>query len=210
MNEKVTQGGRRFLEIGVRPFVAPFVLFVFSLLASLFPAPFLLDRAAVQSGELWRLWSGHFVHATLDHFAFDVGLGMLVVAFVRIHPRLLLLPPFVGAAVLGLRPDIGVYTGLSGVLHGLTALATVDFVRRGVGGERVVAALLLAGLLGKALLEAGLGVSLFTSDFDMGVVLYEAHLAGVLGGLLLCAATLVRGPRGSRGGGRMLRTCDAR
>ena len=46
--------------------------------ASLWPAPFRLDRAAVEAGEVWRLVTGHLVHATRAHFLFDVGIGCLL------------------------------------------------------------------------------------------------------------------------------------
>ena len=210
MNEKEPPGGRRFFGIGVRPFLAPLALIVLSSAASLYPEPFLLDRAAVESGEIWRLWTGHFVHATRDPFVFDVGLGAFLFFFVRLRPHLLLLPPFVGLVVLGIRPEIAVYTGLSGVLHGLTALTNVELARSSVRWERVVATLLILGLLAKALTEALCGISLFTHHFDMGNVLFEAHLTGILGGLLLLLPTLGRRQGVRRIPAWMFSTCDAR
>ena len=40
-----------------------------------------LDRAAVLGGEFWRLWTGHLVHGSAQHLAWNVvallGLGLL-------------------------------------------------------------------------------------------------------------------------------------
>jgi len=154
--------------------------------ASLAPDAFVLDRAAVGGGEIWRLWTGHLVHHTAAHFAFDVGVALLLLAFVRRPLAWLVLPPIVGGAVLVARPDLATYAGLSGVLHGLTVLAGFDLLREGRGVERWAAAALLLGVIAKSILEATLGVSILSGGFDMGAeTVHVAHLAGVAGGLLL-------------------------
>ena len=159
------------------------------LVASLAPAPFLLDRAAVGNGEVWRVVTGHLVHATRAHFLFDVGVGALLLLFLRWRPALLLLPPFVGGLVLALCPELDYYTGLSGVLHGWTVLAAVDLARQGDRLERAIASLVLLGVILKTVVESTLGVSLLTSSFDMGgATVFLAHGAGVLGGLGVAAA----------------------
>ena len=87
-----------------------------------------------------------------------------------------------------LRPELALYGGLSGVLHGLTVLAAFDIARRGDRLERIAAGLLLLGVIAKTALETALGTSLFTSAFDMGgVTVYVAHLSGVVGGLVVAA-----------------------
>lgn len=153
--------------------------------ASLWPDPFRLDRVAVEAGELWRLVTGHLVHATWAHFAFDVGIGCLLLCLLPLRRSLWLLPLFVGAVVLTLRPDLIWYDGLSGVLHGWTVLVALHVIQSGDRIEKGFAGLLLLGVAGKAVIEAGLGISIFTGSFDMGdVTVYEAHLIGVLGGFL--------------------------
>ncbi len=167
------------------------------LVASLVPAPFLLDRRAVADGEVWRWVTGHLVHASRAHFLFDVGVGVVLLLVVRWRRSLWLLPPFVGTLVLALRPDLDVYTGLSGVLHGWTVLATVDVARGGDRLEQGLAFGVLLGVLIKALVESALGTSIFTERFDMGgPTVYLAHLTGVLGGLLIAGAEVCRAPGG--------------
>ena len=82
-----------------------------------------LDRAAVLDGEIWRLWTGHLVHGSPYHLAWDVaalvGLGLLFErALGRHFTRLVLVGgAFVGGGVLALQPGVETYLGLSGVLN---------------------------------------------------------------------------------------------
>lgn len=154
--------------------------------ASLLPGPFLLEREALAQGELWRLWTGHLVHLTPTHFLLDVGAGVLLLLFVRSRLAALVLPPLVGLGVLALRPDLGSYSGLSGVLHGWTVLAAIDLARTTRGVERLVAVGLFVGVLAKSLFEALTASSVFTTGVAMGgETVHVAHLVGAFGGLLL-------------------------
>ena len=161
--------------------------------ASLAPGAFLLEREALGHGEVWRLWTGHFVHHTVAHFVFDVGVAAFLLLLVRRPLAWLVLPPVVGGAVLLARPDLVSYAGLSGVLHGLTVLAGVSILRSGVGFERLAAGALLVGVVAKAVYEAVAGVSVFSGGFDMGAeTIYLAHIAGVAGAALLLALDRLR------------------
>lgn len=158
--------------------------------ASLLPEPFVLGREALAQGEVWRLWTGHLVHHTTWHFVLDVGAGAVLLLFVRSRMAALLLPPVVGLGVLALRPDLGTYAGLSGVLHGWTVLAAVDLARTSRGFERWAATGLLVGVIAKSLFEALSTTSVFTSTVAMGgETVYTAHLVGALAGLVLAAVT---------------------
>lgn len=162
--------------------------------ASFAPASFVLDRAALEQGEIWRLWTGHLVHHTFAHFAFDVGVAVVLLSLVRRATPWLLLAPCVSAAVLVLRPDLATYAGLSGVLHGVTVLAGFDLLRRGSAAERWMAGGLVGGVAAKAVYEAAHGASLFSGGFDMGAeTVFAAHLAGVLGGFLIAGGRFVAG-----------------
>lgn len=84
-----------------------------------------LARDPVLAGQLWRLWSGHWMH--LDGAHAGVNLLALVV-IIGMAQRLRLLRPMLGMAVLMMpllslaillvRPDLYWYVGLSGLLHG--------------------------------------------------------------------------------------------
>ena len=156
-----------------------------ALAASLLPEMFLLDREALGAGEVWRLWTGHLVHRTAVHFAFDVGVAVGLLFLVRRTWIWLVLPPFVGVVALLARPDLSSYAGLSGVLHGLTVLSAGTMWRENRGTERWIAAVLWCAVTGKAFTELALGMPLFSGGYDMGgETVFAAHVAGVLGGTL--------------------------
>jgi rhomboid family GlyGly-CTERM serine protease len=100
-------------------------------------APSLLyDRAALERGEYWRLWTGHFVHFGLSHLLWN--LAVFAVAGIwaeRVAPRrarmlLIVTPPIIGVALFGLDPNLGFYGGLSGVTAAmLTFLAFAQLAR---------------------------------------------------------------------------------
>lgn len=86
-------------------------------------ASLILEREAVQAGQLWRLWSGHLVHINGAHLAMNLVGAAILVAW---SWRLRLLGPMLAffalaAPVLGLlllATGATWYAGLSGLLHG--------------------------------------------------------------------------------------------
>jgi rhomboid family GlyGly-CTERM serine protease len=112
-----------------------------ALAAQLVPAArevLIYDRAAIGSGEVWRVWTGHLVHFGWPHFLVDAGLLLLIGWTVaKEFPRtawlgLLLQPPFISAAIYLLDPEMGRYAGLSAVNLGLLLLLAA----RGWTGDR--------------------------------------------------------------------------
>jgi rhomboid family GlyGly-CTERM serine protease len=99
-------------------------------------APLLYDRTALAGGELWRLWTGHFVHFGWPHFLVDVGLLLVVGWFVEPrHPAftrlgLFLMPAFVSACLFWLEPTMLRYGGLSAVNLGLLLYLAAQGWRR--------------------------------------------------------------------------------
>jgi rhomboid family GlyGly-CTERM serine protease len=170
------------------PWLPALALLVSALAASLLPEAFLLTREGLARGEVWRLWTGHLVHHTAAHFLFDVGAALLLLGFVRSRLVWLALPPVIGATFLVTRPELASYAGLSGVLHGVFALACFEIARTSRGVERVLALAALLGVIAKAVTESITGTPLFTGTFDMGgATVFEAHLAGVVCALLAIA-----------------------
>jgi rhomboid family GlyGly-CTERM serine protease len=110
-----------------------------ALLVQMLPAwrqPLLYDRAAIAQGQVWRMWTGHFVHFGWPHFVIDTGLlvilGWLMEArhpwFTRLG--LCLMPVFISAALYLGEPDLARYGGLSAVNLGLLLYAAVQGWRR--------------------------------------------------------------------------------
>jgi rhomboid family GlyGly-CTERM serine protease len=92
-----------------------------SILMPSWRAVLIYDRAAIEAGEAWRLWTGNFVHFGWLHFAADTGLWLIIGWFVeRAHPRVARLSiPLIALAVTGtvyfFDPEMPRYAGLSGV-----------------------------------------------------------------------------------------------
>lgn len=98
----------------------------------------IFERDALAAGELWRAWTGHLVHFGWPHFCADTAL-LLIIGWTigREFPRagwlgLLLMPPFISAAIYWADPDMQRYAGLSAVNLGLLLLLAA----RGWKGDR--------------------------------------------------------------------------
>lgn len=85
----------------------------------------LYDRAALARGELWRAWTGHWVHFGWAHFIPDTGLLIILGWLLRAeHARfsylaLGLMPPFISAALFWFEPTMQRYGGLSAMDLGM-------------------------------------------------------------------------------------------
>ncbi|HEX6929954.1 MAG TPA: rhombosortase [Gammaproteobacteria bacterium] len=148
---------------------------------------FRYERAAVLSGEWWRLATGNVVHLGVPHLLLNLA-GLVLIGWIfgpglRARQWLwLLLASGVGisAGFLLLEPQLRWYVGLSGVLHGLLLGATAldrgfDWRLRGA---------LIAGVIVKLAWEQWAGALPFTAEAAGGPVVVDAHLYGGLGGLI--------------------------
>jgi rhomboid family GlyGly-CTERM serine protease len=154
------------------------------------PARMLLryDRAAIEHGEVWRLFTGNFVHLGLGHLLEDMaGLVLLWLLFEDILPGWRT-PAVVclGSLVVGLGLLIGDrqvdwYVGISGALDTLWAAGALGLLRR-----RDRFGWMLAGvLLAKLIYEQSFGALPFSSVSSGGMVIVDAHLYGALAGALI-------------------------
>lgn len=82
-------------------------------------------REAVAAGEIWRLWTGHFVHFGWPHFLADTGLLVILGLFLEERHRafswtaLAVLPAFISGCLFWLDPVMTRYGGLSALDLGL-------------------------------------------------------------------------------------------
>lgn len=148
------------------------------------------DRAAIRTGEVWRLLTGHFVHLDFRHTAVNIaGVALIAALFSRLYgvQRWVFISVTSIAAVdAGLwfaNPEIEWYVGASGWLHGLMAAGAIGQWR----DRRIEALILGAFLFLKLAWEQWSGALPFSGVQDDVVV--DAHLYGALGGAL--AALLV-------------------
>lgn len=148
------------------------------------------DRTALANGEWWRLLGAHVVHYDPAHLAMNVaGLALLWWLFVRdARAREWALVGLASALTIDaglwfLRPDLGWYVGLSGVLHGWWAAAGVAARARWPLEGWVTLGLLAV----KLVLEQSQGPLAGELGATLPVVV-DAHLYGALGGLAAALA----------------------
>ncbi|MGI9224724.1 MAG: rhombosortase [Woeseiaceae bacterium] len=152
------------------------------------------DRGPIADGELWRLLSGHFVHLGLTHLLLNAaGLVLVWILVGRAFQRVGWLAVIVGSVVaidIGLwifSPALEWYVGLSGLLHGMLAAGIVASWR-----DRNVEALILGlVIVGKLAYEQLLGPLPGSEGTSGGTVIVDAHLYGVIGGVIV-ASILIR------------------
>lgn len=154
------------------------------------------DRQAIESGEYWRLASGHLVHLGTGHLwpnlAALVVIGLLFEGVLGAGAwwRSLLASAVAIDVGLYLRePTLDWYVGLSGVLHGIVAAGALVMLLR----RQALGIVLAMGLAGKLLYEQTAGPVPFTAESVGGPVVVAAHLYGAAGAALSeAAAQLVR------------------
>ena len=159
------------------------------------------SRDKVLSGEIWRLWTGHFVHTTAMHFLFN-ALAVTVIAF-GFLPKLslpcIVLRGFILSTLISLTllityPELAWYNGLSGLLHALLAYFFVCLAREENPLFWFGFLILWIKVISETV-QAGFGYEHFQGSMS---VITEAHFWGVLYGTILAIIERVRyrQPRG--------------
>ena len=155
-----------------------------------------LERGALEAGELWRLVTGHLVHWSTGHLAWDVGTFAVLGAACELRSRRRLLLCLAGSAfaislgVYALLPGLAVYGGLSGIDCALFALLGAELWheqrRAGSPFAGTVAVALALALFAKVTFEWLSGGTVFVESLGAGVI--PVPLAHVLGGGIGVAA----------------------
>jgi rhomboid family GlyGly-CTERM serine protease len=152
------------------------------------------ERLAIESGEYWRLVTGHLVHLGVGHLwpnlAATAIIGLLFEGVFRNADWLRIGAASAAAIDLGLyalEPQVQWYVGLSGVLHGYVAAGALALLMR----RDKLGVVLAMGVAAKLIFEQLSGPVPFTAASVGGPVVVAAHLYGVIGGVLAEAATQV-------------------
>lgn len=163
------------------------------------------SAADIFQGESWRLVSGHFIHADLQHLLWNC-LGLAVLGTLleyrsrgALMASLLVGILFVSALLLTPHSKLDFYCGLSGVLNTLLLVA-LWFEWRLTRSWLII--LIACGSIAKVLIEVTQGVSIVT---HISWPPYAwSHVAGLVGGLFVIFVLTTSGNllvlrQGSRG-----------
>jgi len=137
--------------------------------------------------EFWRLITATFCHTNLNHLLMNLsGLVITLALFMQTFNKMRLLPLivfnslFIGVSLFLLESDVIWYVGFSGVLHGIFSYGAMHDIHQ----QDRWGYLLGGGLLIKVAYEQVFGAEQSTIDLIGAPVLVNAHLYGVLAGIL--------------------------
>lgn len=144
------------------------------------------ERSAIQSGEVWRLLTGNFVHLGWEHLLLNLtGMILIWLLFGRLlSTRQWLIVTTISCLAVGLGllffdPELDWYVGLSGMLHGLFVTGLLINLRSGYKLEW----LLLVAIVAKLIWEQFHGPMPGSAEIAGGAVVVDAHLYGAISGL---------------------------
>lgn len=147
-----------------------------------------LEYHRAQPEQIWRALTGHLLHSNHWHLVMNLGALLLMLMLHQLYYSmnsfaLLLLTGCVGISLLLFlfSPDIQIYVGLSGWLHCfITVGALLDIKHKIQSGW-----LILLGVIAKVTYEQWQGPDAELAALIDANVAIDAHLYGVICGLLL-------------------------
>lgn len=152
-------------------------------------------RTSVGGGELWRMFTCHWTHWTVEHLVWDLAAFVLLLsACLRVNVRQTLL--MLAAAIIAIPagvwfflPQMMHYRGLSGIDIALFSFLIIHTLKsRKPGSSRIELILvygLIAGFLLKMSFELITGQTVFVSSMGKNVIgVPLAHLIGAITGCL--------------------------
>ena len=138
--------------------------------------------------EWWRALTAHWVHVGWVHLLLNAAGFAIAIGIARPNWQirlwfayLLSIAIFISLMFSWLNPELGWYVGFSGVLFGVYIVASVQLFK----SEPVVAVLLFGIVAGKVVLEQFSNFDVGSSDLIGAPVIVDAHLYGLIGGLLI-------------------------
>ncbi|WP_105168274.1 rhombosortase [Pseudoalteromonas sp. T1lg23B] len=177
------------LPIQKQYILPPLLLISISTLLMLFDANTWLafDRSQVEQ-QWWRVFTGQFMHTNWAHLLLN-ALGVMFIWVLHAEHRsmqtyffhIMFLALWTGLGIWLFCPDIRIYTGLSGLLHGVIVWGALKDVQMGMKSG----ILLFVGVWAKLIWEQIQGPSPEVGALIDSRVAIEAHLIGAVGGLVL-------------------------
>jgi len=144
------------------------------------------DRSAILSGQIWRMFTGHWVHFSTSHLVYDslaLGVAVWIIEAQKL-PNLgwicLLAPWLISGTLLVVEPRMELFGGLSA----LATTAVVYLALCGLGDAGPWRWICLATLLGfvcKMIYETVTGHMMFVTEGDNAVTVSTAsHISGAV------------------------------
>lgn len=150
------------------------------------------ERANPQ--EWWRFATAQLIHLGWMHWILDMAGLVLIVAifnqdwnFKGFIATLIISAIVVNAGLWWLSPEVAWYVGISGVLHGLLGAGVIFSYRN----QALFSIMMGVLVVGKVIWEQVSHESIGTEALIGGNVLFDAHLYGLIGGVLAAVLCLV-------------------
>ena len=151
-------------------------------------------RSDISDGQWWRLITGNLLHTNHWHLLMNIAGLLLVMLLHGGYYRwrmFLLLWLFCAGTISSMlylfSPQIHSYVGLSGLLHAMLAMGAIKDIQL----KQRSGILLLAGLLAKVLWEQWQGPDPALAELINASVATDAHLYGVVAGVIIGLSLLV-------------------
>jgi rhomboid family GlyGly-CTERM serine protease len=158
-------------------------------------------RDLIEGGDYSLLISGHFSHLSASHWLLNAGAFFLIWLYSRATVPLLFWAVatvlIAMGASLGLymfAPKVLWYVGLSGVLHGLMVVVLYQLIRSNPNDP--IPYVVTVGLIAKIAKETIYGPISGTAELAGLPVVVEAHLYGLITGVMVCIGAFFMGYRG--------------
>ena len=146
------------------------------------------SRPEILDGQIWRLFTAHFIHHGWSHLAMNltglVLIWMIAGKWLSLNKALfasIFSTLIIGLGLLFLNPEISWYVGSSGIIHGLWMMAAIYGLRM----QHWDAYALFALLMLKLAWEQVLGPIPGSNDMAGLPIIVDAHLYGAVSGLFL-------------------------
>ena len=154
------------------------------------------DRAAIATGQIWRLVSCHWTHVSADHLIWDVTTFIVLGAICERSSSWRFCVCVLGSAVLiplaiwAVAPELSAYRGLSGIDCALFGLLAATQLKDAISarswlGATAVCSMMLA-LIAKTVYETTTGATVFMDSHAASMLPVPlAHGVGVAVGLII-------------------------
>jgi len=155
------------------------------------------DREAILHGEIWRLYTGHFVHFGVNHLWWNLVAVLLAGCWLQWSRSGTVCwyawsaPIILSLVLLGLEPDLKIYAGLSGVSTGMVTLVGLKLAQ-GPPRDRWSGVVVLGMVAIKTIRDWTDSTPMWVDFSDEHIrTVPLVHLAGAVWALLVAAIQLM-------------------